>query len=275
MAIVSNMAASFQFHIQQVSDTSPLTDADVDALAKVAGDAFLPDRHTQLKYPWQGRNWFYEHSLQSTKESFALASQKGGSRLDFLVAREGPEPPNGTPETGKPIGLCSWVRRGPRWGNNFLGEEQRVSAEVMAKGRPIPPVFAKENGSLKDLSDFNNRDMSYWITRYMAPGTNVMYVNGFQVAPQYQGKGVGKALMKWGTDKADAEGVICWAHSSESARPAYEACGFNVVEDGETTVRLDDFARGDDGVWKGPEEGGEWGNYSWCCLVRQPKPVAQ
>lgn len=53
------------------------------------------------------------------------------------------------------------------------------------------------------------------------------------VDPTYQGKGVGRALIEWGTSHADASGppMPCYLESSEAAIKVYEKLGFESVEE--------------------------------------------
>ncbi|KAH6679671.1 acyl-CoA N-acyltransferase [Halenospora varia] len=43
--------------------------------------------------------------------------------------------------------------------------------------------------------------------------------------PEYQGRGLGKQLLKWGTDRADREGVECYLDASEKGKGLYERYG--------------------------------------------------
>lgn len=57
-----------------------------------------------------------------------------------------------------------------------------------------------------------------------------LYVCG--VHPDWQGKGVGKMVVGWGTAKADTEGVVCSVIIGESKRKFYGKSGF-VGNDGQ------------------------------------------
>ncbi|KAH8684772.1 acyl-CoA N-acyltransferase [Tricladium varicosporioides] len=43
--------------------------------------------------------------------------------------------------------------------------------------------------------------------------------------PDYQGKGLGKQLLKWGTDRADRGGMECYLDASEKGKGLYERHG--------------------------------------------------
>lgn len=46
----------------------------------------------------------------------------------------------------------------------------------------------------------------------------------------YQGKGAGGMLIRWGTEKADRDGVECYLDASPMGAPIYERYGFKTLE---------------------------------------------
>lgn len=46
------------------------------------------------------------------------------------------------------------------------------------------------------------------------------------ILPEYQRKGIGKALMQWGLAKADEEGLLGWLVSSPEGYALYRRSGF-------------------------------------------------
>lgn len=67
------------------------------------------------------------------------------------------------------------------------------------------------------------------------PWDEEIFVDGWQlaglvVAVDYQRKGVGAMLTKWGLEQAQAENVPVWVQSSEVGRAVYERCGFRAFE---------------------------------------------
>lgn len=120
---------------------------------------------------------------------------------------------------------------------------------------------------LEQLEEITSSHLAAFQERVMPKGTRALYVITITVHPKYQGRGVGQALIKQGTDRADAEGVFCWVHSSEAGVHAYQKCGFE--EEDTLEIDLDDWAKqleieppaGDD----------KWGIYKFRYLIRQPK----
>lgn len=50
----------------------------------------------------------------------------------------------------------------------------------------------------------------------------------FFVHPEYQRKGIGSLLLKWGKNKADEAGAKIWLTSTPQAMPVYEKNGWKV-----------------------------------------------
>jgi GNAT superfamily N-acetyltransferase len=108
--------------------------------------------------------------------------------------------------------------------------------------------------------------MSHYVAHLVPEGTACRYIVMMSVAPAYQGLGVGSALLKWGTEKADADGVFCWVSSSMGGYLVFEKAGF--VEVGRQALVLDHYAQG-----VKTAEGGEWGVYVWRWMRRDPIPA--
>jgi hypothetical protein len=57
---------------------------------------------------------------------------------------------------------------------------------------------------------------------------------------KYRRRGAATALVKWGTQKADEEGVPCRVEASPMGRPVYRSCGFVDIKPWEVTARGQD-----------------------------------
>ncbi|KAL4994518.1 acyl-CoA N-acyltransferase [Aspergillus recurvatus] len=77
--------------------------------------------------------------------------------------------------------------------------------------------------------------------------------------PEYQGNGVGTALLQWGVDEADRLGLMAYLEATEEGRPLYDRFGFEAVK----VVEFDAGAFG--GV----------GKHQYTFMLRQPKGVHQ
>ncbi|EAW15249.1 GNAT family N-acetyltransferase [Aspergillus clavatus NRRL 1] len=56
------------------------------------------------------------------------------------------------------------------------------------------------------------------------------YLNMLGTHPAYHGRGLASRLLRWGLERADAEGVETYLSASRAGRPLYEKYGFRVVE---------------------------------------------
>ena len=83
------------------------------------------------------------------------------------------------------------------------------------------------------------------------------------VDPAAQGHGVGTALARWVTDRADEDGVYCWLISTPAAHGIYLKGGYRDV--GSFEVDLGEFAFG------GKEGGWGWGMYKVRHMLRLPE----
>ncbi|KAF9117628.1 hypothetical protein BGW39_001998 [Mortierella sp. 14UC] len=240
---------------------------DVDAIADISGDSFLTDSHTLLKAVWKGKDFHREGSRDYVGSLFS------NPRIDMLVAREGVD------GEGKVLGSIIWVNRGyPVPGATPEEEVARITkrdslpktSSSVRLAPPPAPVQAPEGQPLtiKELEETTNQAMNHYVELLMPEGCQCRFVCGMSVAPAYQGQGIGSALLKWGTDLADADQVYSWVSSSMGGWPAYAKAGF--VEVGRLELNLDDYAQG---IKWNQEDGSEkdWGTYYWPYMRRDPK----
>ncbi|KAK3322858.1 acyl-CoA N-acyltransferase [Apodospora peruviana] len=134
------------------------------------------------------------------------------------------------------------------------------------------PDEAKDDGGpIARLERFTDADFKEWMDSVMPEGAACLYIIGLYVLPAFQRRGVGSALLKWGTDLVDAaaadKNAFAWVHSSAGAWKAYEKAGFEVVRT--LDVDLDEYA-----PVPAPEdryEGGKWGRYVFRYMIYRSK----
>lgn len=242
----------------------PVTLNDIPALAEMEGLGFETDRHTLLKAAHPTRP--YDHAAgvpDMIKHRLSLPEGK----VELTKAVDG--------ETGQLLGYVCWAFRlqtQPR--PSSLGQPESKQQES-AKQPPgiISQDYVKTRSpdldSIAQLEELTSSHFADFMNRVMPDGVRCMYVVGLSVHPQHRLRGVGTALMKRGTDLADAEGVFCWVHSSEAAAPMYRKCGFEV--DDTLEIDLDHWAEPMD--IKPPAGDEKWGTYTFRYMIRQPKAV--
>lgn len=245
-------AMSFAFSLQ------PVTEDDIPALAEIDGLSFANDRHTLLKAAHPTRP--YNHAA-GTPDMIKYRLSLPKNRIEVIKAVD--------EQTGKVMGYVCWAYR--------LNPETKAGNDE-GKSSGAPPGVVSQNyvktespnlDALEQLNEITSAHLADYQARMMPPGTRAMYVVGLSVHPDYQGRGVGQALMKYGTDRADTERVFCWVHSSEDAASMYRKCGFEVNDSLE--IDLDHWASQLD--IKPPAGDEKWGTYTFRYMIRQPQPV--
>ncbi|KAK9385141.1 hypothetical protein V1515DRAFT_609017 [Lipomyces mesembrius] len=247
---------SFSFDLATLSD--------VPILAKISADAFTTDRHTRIKTLGQDPN---SHSNMMNDVLSSWLQVPG--RCSILKATDN--------TTGKIVGWVCWGFHGYQKqgepisevkGANRRGEDSEQDSEKSkAEGsrQSQPKVDSEHSGQtpIQRLESITNQDMMRWQKILMPDGTKCMIIVAIAVSPAYQCHGVGSALIRWGTEKADADGVFCWVHASEAGHKVFAREGFKEV--GTLEVDLDEFAPAP----REDEDGnGEWGRYTFRYMRR-------
>ena len=265
--------------------------ADAADIAKVSSDSFASDRHTLMK------------AHQASKSPYNHEDASRGPLADYLQRPETFQLIKAVENvSGKIMGSVTWAFRGytrenvpmlsgrvvdgkvvRQVGPAEIGSEDASTREALpgegarknadGKGRteeapqstPKDDLRHDEDDPIQRLSSLTDADMKRWQDILMPEGTKCMFVVGLSVAPEYHGRGVGTALLRWGTGNADADGVFCWVHSSESAHTFYAKEGFETV--GTLDVDLDEFAPGPP---DGKDRDGKWGHYVFRYMKRLP-----
>ncbi len=222
--------------------------SDVAAIHELTRLAFATDAHTQLKELVRGRAVFEE-----TSHSAWLAGLVGRPGFDVVVARDGSAP-------GEVAGYIVWGSR-----DAVLEEGAEAPAKPVAP--PLPPHRPLRVSDLEAMTDRSMREWQAHLCGAAAAG-RCRFVVSLAVHPRYQGRGVGGALLRWGTARCDDEESRCWAQASMGSRAAYEGAGFREV--GRLQLDLDLFCEG-----KAKQGGGSWGVYVWPYMQRDPVPRAE
>ena len=80
--------------------------------------------------------------------------------------------------------------------------------------------------------DIANHFFGNLISRHVKimEGRKHWYLELVATRPEYQGKGAGGKLLRWGIDKADEEGTETYLEASPDGKPIYEHFGFKEVD---------------------------------------------
>ena len=90
-----------------------------------------------------------------------------------------------------------------------------------------------------------------------------IYLDTLVVDPAAQGQGIGTALVRWVTNKADKKGIYSWLQSSRAAHRIYLRAGYRDVHS--FKLDLSEFAPG------GKEGGWGFGVYDFRYMLRLPE----
>jgi len=230
----------------------PATYEDVPALAKIWNDSFEVDRHTQMKN--QGKVPYDMEKLGKSQIPKWLSSRT----CVILKAVDD--------ETGESIGWVAWGFRGLE--NEMpiavSPEEDEACGKKEEESEPETEQSDDREESIKKLGELTDQDRKNWTEKLMPLGTKCMFVTTLSIAPAYQKRGVGSALLEWGIDVADKNDAFIWVHSSEGAWGMYAKSGFEIV--GTLDVDLDEYAV------RAPDDGTEkWGHYVFRYMKYLPK----
>jgi GNAT superfamily N-acetyltransferase len=239
----------------------PATYSDVRTLARISVDAMSTDRHTQLKcsgdVPYTSVTGTVSNLLDALEHPDFVhlkavddnTEETLGYGSFWFYGFEHDDVPHTDPAQG--VGredVLNSLQAEGKGGKS--GQQKHTEKEVRAKAL------------INSLDEWESADMRHWEEVLMPHGSKCIIINGLQVAPAAQGKGVGGTLVKWAADEADRRGVHMWVHSSEGAFRVYEKNGFDVV--GTLDVDMDAYAPSP------PPDGGDWGRYLIRYMRRLP-----
>lgn len=230
---------------------SPATQDDLTELATLAGLASVSDTHTQLKALAKGYGSEHDDVVRYHSDCIQSLYDNAlqNARYDVTVARD---------ESGVICGSIVWARSLSHL--NPLQQPKSIQVEGF-----VPPATVGHN--VDDLENVTNQAMKHYMNAIAPPGTACRYVVSINVLPKYQGRGIGTALIKWGVDRAEREGLFCWVSSGNDSIGMFERMGFKEVS--RLELDLDQWAlnlldQGKEGERKA------WGVYTWSWLVWRP-----
>jgi GNAT superfamily N-acetyltransferase len=266
--------ASMSFSISRA------TKDDIPILAQISALGFENDANTQVKQAGRKPGWLLDSMMQGCQESLEAMEPQvpRRARTTFLKAVDN--------ETGQIVGHITWAEPGfnadtpatsqratspqeAQEGGHHAGRSSRPAVEEKQAGESeAATAEARKNipgaERISDLERLTDADMQAWMQHIMPEGNQCMIICGITVHPDYQRRGIGRELVRWGTERADERGVICWVHLSEAGWKMFEKLGWEVARS--LTVNLDEYAVAPP---KGDGDSG-WGTYTFRYAVRQP-----
>lgn len=254
-------SSSFSIH--------PAVLADVPALATISGLSFETDTHTLLKAAHPTKPYDHAAGMHGAFE-YWLSLPK--DKIDLVKAVDD--------ETGEILGFVGWGCRlekteqsTSQQSKDSTSDKSTTTTTSTTTKKPSTVVTQDDTkaeeppqDALAQLNELTSSHLANYQNTVMPPGTRCMYIVSISVHPKHQGRNIGTALIKHGTDRADAEGVFCWVHSSEAGAAMFGKCGFKV--DDTLEIDLDSWARK---MNIDPPAGrSQWGTYTFRYMIRQP-----
>lgn len=231
------------FHLSE-----DITEDDIPQMAAIGHSAFLDDTHTNLKK-------YLVPGTGGVDDSGIREWLKARERCHVIKANHN--------DTGAIMGYICWVHRG------YVARTPQPEATA-GRFSDVPGENDGKRTKVQEMEDMEDGHFVDFMTQIMPEGTKCWFVGGLSVAPEFRRMGVARALLQWGTSRAETDGVFAWVHSSESAWKAYAACEFETVRVLRTD--LDAYAEGDS-VGKGPGQDGKWGVYTVRYMVYKPERI--
>jgi ribosomal protein S18 acetylase RimI-like enzyme len=239
------------------------TDSDVAALVAINAAAFKSDQFSALMLLDRDEK---VHQNLMTKSVGLWMSDATASLIQAVEA------------DGEIVGFSCWIIKDDKKtkADSSLPAAESKSVSVAPPSRP-----QTESGDQQQQTDqqpnptktpaqvlggLMRKDLTMYEEKHMQ-GTKYMILQALSTSPACQGRGIGSKLVQWGTDRADAEGLLCWIHASPASYRLYERAGFREV--GRSDYDLDEWAPGGKGGNRG------WGRYTFRYMVRQPKSTVQ
>lgn len=101
-----------------------------------------------------------------------------------------------------------------------------------------------------------------WEAAHLGGTRAYLVLQALATEPAYQGRGIGSRLVQWGVERAEAQGLACWAHASPAGHSLYARAGFEEL--GRSDYDLAAWAPG------GRAGGRGWGVYTFRYMLRRP-----
>jgi GNAT superfamily N-acetyltransferase len=176
-----------------------------------------------------------ERAVEGHVKAVSTNPGDDGGRTSFIQVLD--------PATGAIMGGAKWV---------FFDDKPKLPEHVEVSWVTDP--FEKEFAQAT-MNEFHSR-------RYKLMDTPQALLNILFTSPDYERRGVGSLMTKWGLERADQMRVPSFTEASLRGTPVYARLGFNTRED----VRLRWDERGDQ--WKNK------GTVAWTFMERPAKTSA-
>lgn len=229
------------------------TNHDVPALVKLHTAAFQSDQFSNFMLYGREENTHQNHMTKS---------------LAFWMSDPAAQIVNAVDDaTGQVLGWACWIRNGEKAEPQGPNPPIQQKSTTQVEKSTVKESITAPKSSAQRLGGQMHGDMVRQEKLHMEGGV-YMVLQALATDPNYQRRGIGAKLVQWGLNQADAEGLKCWIHASDSATSCrlYEAAGFQEV--GYNEYDLD--------VWAtdaGNVTSQRWGSYTFRYMVRGSRAI--
>ncbi|OJJ68860.1 hypothetical protein ASPBRDRAFT_46140 [Aspergillus brasiliensis CBS 101740] len=126
-------------------------------------------------------------------------------------------------------GFLEWILPAPP-----VNDNEKKDKEEEGKDDEFEELVATYPSNVGDL-DFLKEVLEQMktVTGGIMGERRFYFLNIICTHPEYRRRGVASEMIKWGTDRADEEGLETFVISAPMARPVYQKHGFELVREGE------------------------------------------
>ncbi|EST04854.1 GNAT domain protein [Kalmanozyma brasiliensis GHG001] len=204
--------------------------SEIPDMARIQYDAFndphstMPDELPQIAAldvdPTVGRPPTRDESIAKTIQRFEAVWAKNKYTIvgvyllpptanDVDIGEGSDTDSSSLPEGSVLVGQATWQR---------LDEHSPLDAPEMEEQEKKEPVLIHRfMAQIHRTRETLMKGKTYWFLKVLT------------IDPKFQRKGLGTLLVKWGTKRADREGVNAWLESSPMGKGAYLKAGFRVL----------------------------------------------
>ncbi|KAG8408380.1 hypothetical protein J3459_017852 [Metarhizium acridum] len=188
------------------------TEADAEAIATLAADAFHPDTDTI------SRRLFPQHLQPAncpagdTLRLWRLARKSiklTDKRINMMIAVD-------DDLRGQIVGFALWE----------VPSQNASDSELLPSAVSSPGLDERAFDEMQSL-------LSNHVRKHFGDeGTNNMWhLDYLAVDPRHQRRGIGKLLLNWGMEKAKHDGRDCYLVATPAGKPLYESVGFRTLQE--------------------------------------------
>ncbi|KAK3695704.1 acyl-CoA N-acyltransferase [Podospora appendiculata] len=203
----------------------PAVDADGLAIGRIGREAFLESGFGRILFTPRSDDEEPADPEEEIQWRRRRAIRRMNEGIPTLVVVDEAPGDNGEETV---LGFAQWERPATSLPPVAAGAVPQASIATEGQKADDPPKSLNLDKMQHMFKVFDEE-----IEKVLGPDghKNMWYLMLLAVDPKYQGRGVGKTLLRWGMDQAAAEGKKTFLLATVEGRPLYEKQGFRVLSD--------------------------------------------